>query len=184
MIVEAPVRRWTRDEYYRMAETGILRPDDRVELIDGEILRMSPQRSAHAVAVRLAQEALRAAFGPGFDVRPQLPLTLGEATEPEPDLAVVAGSPRDYRDAHPSDALLVVEIAESSLAYDRGTKSRIYARAGIPEYWIVDLAGDALEVLRSPAGGEYRERRVLHDGASIAPLARPDTPIAVTDLLP
>lgn len=184
MIVEAPVRRWTRDEYYRMAEAGILRPEDRVELIDGEILTMAPQRSPHAVAVRLAQEALRTAFGPGFDVRPQLPLTLGEATEPEPDLAVVGGEPRDYRDAHPTTALLVVEVAESSLAFDRGIKSRLYARSGIPEYWIVDLAGGALEVLRSPAGGEYRERRVLTADASIAPLARADRPIAVADLLP
>lgn len=184
MIVEAPVRRWTRDEYYRMAEAGILRPEDRVELIDGEILTMAPQKSPHATAMQLAQEALREAFGAGFVVRPQLPLVLDELNEPEPDLAVVRGEPRDYRDAHPTTALLVVEVAESSLGFDRGVKSRLYAHAGIPEYWIVDLAGGALEVLRSPAGGEYRERRVLHHGASIAPLARPDTPIAVADLLP
>lgn len=167
-----------------MAEAGILRSEDRVELIDGEILTMSPQRSPHAVAVRLVQEALRAAFGPGFDVRPQLPLTLGDTTEPEPDLAVVEGEPRDYRDAHPNTALLVVEVAESSLAFDRGVKSRLYADAGIPEYWIVDLAGGAVEVLRSPAGGEYRERQVLRPGASIAPEAHPDSPVAVSDLLP
>lgn len=167
-----------------MAEAGILRSEDRVELIDGEILTMAPQRSPHAVAVRLVQEALRAAFGPGFDVRPQLPLTLGDTTEPEPDLAVVEGEPRDYRDAHPNTALLVVEVAESSLAFDRGVKSRLYADAGIPEYWIVDLAGGAVEVLRSPAGGEYRERQVLRPGASIAPEAHPDSPVAVSDLLP
>lgn len=167
-----------------MAEAGILRPEDRVELIDGEILTMSPQRSPHAVAVRLAQEALRAAFGSGFDVRPQLPLTLGEATEPEPDLAVVAGEPRDYRNAHPTTALLVVEVAESSLAFDRSVKSRLYAGAGIPEYWIVDLAGGAVEVLRSPGGGEYRKREVLHPKASIAPEASPDSPVPVSDLLP
>lgn len=102
MAVAAPKRRWTRDEYYRMAETGILRPDDRVELIDGEILSMAPQKSPHATAVALALQALQDALGDGLYVRAQVPLTLDETNEPEPDLAVVPGSPRDYRDHHPT----------------------------------------------------------------------------------
>ncbi|MCI0636706.1 MAG: Uma2 family endonuclease, partial [Actinobacteria bacterium] len=158
MGVSPPARRWTRDEYYRMAETGILRPDDRVELIDGEILTKSPQRSVDATAVLLSQEALHAAFGAGFDVRPQLPLALGEASEPEPDLAVVPGVPRDYRESHPTTALLVVEVAETSLAFDRGGKQALYARAGIPEYWIVDLVEGTLEVFRSPGIQDYGDR--------------------------
>jgi len=167
-----------------MAETGILRPDDRVELIDGEILTMAPQKSPHATAVRLAEEALRAAFGQGFEVRPQLPLALTEASEPEPDLAVVAGAPRDYRDAHPSTALLVVEVAESSLPFDRSVKRALYARAGIREYWIVDLAERALEVYRTPQAADYRDHRTLDERDSIAPLASAGAGVAVADLLP
>ena len=167
-----------------MAETGILRSDDRVELIDGEVLTMAPQKSPHATAVRLAEEALRAAFGVGFEVRPQLPLTLGEASEPEPDLAVVPGTPRDYRESHPTTALLVVEVAETSLAFDRSVKQALYARSGIPEYWIVDLEDRALEIYRSPHGSDYRERRTLSEADSVAPVARPEAAIAVADLLP
>jgi Uma2 family endonuclease len=167
-----------------MAETGILRPDDRVELIDGEILTMAPQKSPHATAVQLAQEALRAAFGDGFNVRPQLPLALAEMSEPEPDLAVVPGAPRDYRDSHPTTALLVVEVAETSLAFDRGVKKALYARAGIPEYWVVDLAAGAVEVYRSPRGVDYRDHRTLSERDSIAPLASAGAGVAVADLLP
>ena len=167
-----------------MAETGILRPDERVELVDGEILSMAPQKSPHATAVQLAQEALRAAFGDGFTVRPQLPLALDDANEPEPDLAVVAGSPRDYRDAHPSTALLVVEVAETSHARDRGVKKALYARARISEYWIIDLVERAVEVYRSPHGTDYRDHRRLGEGDSIAPLACAGNRVRVTDLLP
>jgi len=167
-----------------MAESGILGPDDRVELIDGEILTMAPQKSPHATAVQLAQEALRAAFGDGFNVRPQLPLALAEMSEPEPDLAVVPGAPRDYRDSHPTTALLVVEVAETSLAFDRGVKKALYARAGIPEYWVVDLAAGAVEVYRSPRGVDYRDHRTLDERDSIAPLASAGAGVAVADLLP
>lgn len=184
MALPAQVRRWTREEYYRMVEAGILRPDDRVELVDGEILTLAPQTSVHATAVRLVQEALRQAFGEGSDVRPQLPLTLGEASEPEPDVAVVAGSPRDYLDHHPQKAALVVEVAASSLTANRTIKRALYARSGVPEYWIVDPTARALEVFRSPSEGDYRDHRVLGAGDSIAPLGRPEASIPVADLLP
>jgi Uma2 family endonuclease len=184
MVAIAQARRWTRDEYYRMADSGILRPDDRVELIDGEILTMAPQKSPHATAMQLAHDALREAFGDGFSVRPQLPLALDETNEPEPDLAVVTGSPRDYVEGHPSTALLVVEVAETSLAFDRGVKKALYARFGIPEYWIVDLLAHRLEVYRSPQDDGYRDQRVLTEADSIAPLARGESAIAVADLLP
>lgn len=184
MALSAPTRRWTRNEYYRMAETGILRPDDRVELIDGAVLTKAPQASAHATAVLLAAGALRGVFGQGFDARPQLPLALDDASEPEPDLTVVPGAPRDYRESHPSTALLVVEVAETSLAFDRGVKKALYARAGIPEYWIVDLAARAVEVYRSPRGVDYRDHRTLDERDSIAPLAPAGAGVAVADLLP
>lgn len=184
MVISAPVRRWTRDEYHRMAESEILRPDDRVELIDGEIVTMAPQTSRHATAVQLVHEALRGAFGDGHSVRSQLPLALGENDEPEPDLAVVSGSPRDFAEDHPSTALLVVEVAETTLGFDRSVKQSLYARFGIPEYWILNLPAGVLELHRSPEGDGYRERRVLTESDSIAPLAKPQASIGIADLLP
>src|SRR5437867_4329816 len=103
------VRRWTRQEYDRMVEAGVLAPGERAELIDGEVLAMTPQGSLHATAVRLAEEALRAAFGAGYDIRVQMPLALDPSSEPEPDVAVVRGSPRDYRDAHPAPGPVAAE---------------------------------------------------------------------------
>ncbi len=176
--------RFSRAQYEQMIDAGVFGPEDRLELLDGEIIDMAPQKSRHATAIRLLEEALRTAFGKGFDVRVQLPLNLDDRSEPEPDLAVVAGSPRDYRDAHPETALLIVEVAETSLAYDRIRKLAAYARAGIPEYWILDLAGEALEVCRHPERDVYAERRILKAGERIAPMAAPGCEVAVADLLP
>jgi len=167
-----------------MADAGILGPGDRVELIDGEVLAKAPQTPAHATAVQLAREALRVAFRDGFDVRSQIPIALDQDNEPEPDIAVVAGSPRDYVDGHPSTALLIVEVAETSLGFDGGVKKALYARFGVPEYWIVDLLAHRAEVHRSPQDDGYRDQQVLTEADSIAPLARPITGVAVADLLP
>src|SRR5262245_8562612 len=104
------LRRWTRGEYDRLAELGILGPDERVELIDGEIVQVPPQQSRHATGVCLAMDALGLTFGAGFTIRVQLPLALGQYSEPEPDVAVVVGTARDYAEAHPTSALLVVEV--------------------------------------------------------------------------
>ena len=133
-IVSVQLRRWSRQEYDRMIDAGVLTTQDRVELIDGEIVTTPPQKTQHAAAACLVATALRHAFGEHVDVRRQLPLALDAASEPEPDVAVVAGSPRDYRDAHPATALLIVEVADSSLEFDRTTKASLYARAGIPDY--------------------------------------------------
>ena len=184
MAVANQPRRWSRDQYDRMVETGILGPDERVELIHKEILTMSPQKSGHATGVQLAGDALRAMFGRGFVVCTQLLLALGGESEPEPDVAVVAGSPRDFRDAHPATALLIVEVAEASLEFDRGAKRSLYAGAGIREYWIVALQTRQLEVYREPSGSDYRERQVLRANDSVAPLARPQLSLRVADLLP
>jgi Uma2 family endonuclease len=184
MVVAQQPRRWTRDEYDRMVEAGILGPEDRVELIEGEILSMSPQKSPHATGVQLAGDLLRALLRPGFVVRNQLPLALATDSEPEPDVAVVEGSPRDYRDAHPSTALLIVEVAEASLAYDRTVKKALYAACGIPEYWIVNLIEGVLEVHREPVGDDFRSRESLRPGAEVSPRCRPEARIQVSDLLP
>jgi len=184
------VRRWTREEYEHLVARGVFRPGERAELIDGEILTMTPQGSAHATAVCLVEDALRAAFGPGYIVRAQLPLALDPTSEPEPDVAVVRGSPRDYRDAHPTTALLVIEVADTTLAFDRDWKGSLYARAGVADYWIVNLTDRLLEVYRDPApvasakyGCEYRSVQRLGPSDSVRPLAS-QALIAVRDLLP
>jgi Uma2 family endonuclease len=144
------VRRWTRQEYERMTEAGVLTENDRVELIGGEILTVTPQDSPHATAVSLADDALRRVLPPNMFVRVQLPLALGEDSEPEPDIAVVRGTIRDYRDAHPSTAVLVIEVADSSLAFDRRVKGSLYARERVAEYWIINLVESVVEIYRDP----------------------------------
>ena len=190
-VVEAPhVRLWTRDEYYQMAALGLFR-GQRVELILGHIIEISPQSSRHATVVLLVQEAVRQAFGPGYVVRSQLPLYVETSSDPEPDIAVVAGDIRDNMDEHPASALLIVEVADSSLQYDRVTKASVYAKAQIADYWIVNLVEGIVEVYRSPqsddaaeAGSTYTKDITFERGDVIIPLARPQASIAVSDLLP
>ena len=172
-VTSPQVRHWTREEYLRMAEAGIFAPGERVELIEGEIIAMTPQKSPHAAAVWLAQEALRLAFGPGFHVRSQLPLTLGPESEPEPDAAVVRGTARDYVDSHPTTATLVVEVADTTLEFDRGRKAAMYARAAIPEYWILNLPDRVLEVFLDP--GPLPDQPTEHGYRSVRRVGPPDT---------
>jgi Uma2 family endonuclease len=175
---------WTRSEYEQLIESGGFKPGARLELIEGEILDMAPQQSLHSTGVRLVEDALRVAFGSGFDVRSQLPLAIGDQSEPEPDIAVVAGVPRDYRDSHPSTALLVVEVADSSLEFDRTRKSAMYARNGIDDYWILNLLENVLEVYRNPQGVKYGECRTLDSSCCISPLHAASQSILILDLLP
>lgn len=184
-------RRWTRLEYERLVATGILGPEDKVELLEGRLVVREPQHSPHFTAIRLAEEALRRAFGPEWEVRVQGPLALGRLSEPEPDVSVVRGSPRDYRDAHPTGATLVVEVATASLRLDRTQKARIYARAGVADYWIVNLVTRVLEVYREPVlvdpgrrRWEYRRVQSLGSGEVVSPLGAPGARIGVDDLLP
>src|SRR3990172_511139 len=183
-------RRWTRQEYDRMVEAGVFTPEDRLELVAGEVLAMTPQGSPHATSVSLVAEALRLGCAGKVHVRVQLPLALGSDSEPEPDVAVVAGSIRDYAEAHPQSALLVVEVADATLVYDRDTKGSLYARAMVPEYWLVNLVERVVEVYRDPVaaakarfGWSYRTvQRVSPDG-SMTPPASLTGSIAVADLL-
>jgi Uma2 family endonuclease len=181
--------RWTRDEYYRLAREGFFE-GKRVLLLDGEIIEMPGQGNWHSVVLGLVEYALNAVFPPtAFWIRTQCPLDLPDGSEPEPDAAVVPGEPLDYT-AHPTTALLVVEVADSSLRLDR-KKANAYASAGVQDYWIVDIVGHQVEVYREPTadarepfGHKYQRTDTLRPGNSIAPIAAPRATVAIGDLLP
>jgi Uma2 family endonuclease len=182
-------KRWTVAEFHRLRGESWLE-SRRMILIEGEILEMPSPNPPHDASLGLADEVLRAAFGKGFWIRGQMALILGQATDPVPDLAVVAGSPRDYAD-HPRTALLAVEIAESSLAYDTRDKANLYAAGGIQEYWVVDLIHRQLIVFRDPArdasqlfGAVYRTRTAHEPAAQVCPIAAAQSTVRVGDLLP
>jgi Uma2 family endonuclease len=186
------MRRWiTRAEFEALMEAGVFPREERLELLAGELTRREAVNTAHAVAVRLVQIALEQVLGAGYDVRPQLPLALSEFDMPFPDIAVVPGSPRDYLAQHPTIALLVVEVSEASLKTDRTVKGSLYASAGIPEYWILNLRERVLEVYREPAadaravyGAAYRQQRIYTTGEPVSPLCAPDATLAVEQLMP
>jgi Uma2 family endonuclease len=184
-------KKWTRAEYERLAEAEILGPEDHVELLGGEMLVKEPQHSPHATAIRLTARALRLAFGDGWVVSMQLPVALDDESEPEPDVSVVPGDPRDYREAHPTRPVLVVEISLSRLDFDRAYKGSLYARAGITDYWIVNIPERQLEIYREPCadtaahfGWRYGSAETRRPGDRAAPLAAPSAEIPVADLLP
>ncbi len=181
-------RRWTRREYGRLIDLGVLHEDEPLELLEGRLVVAEPRRAPHATAIDLAAEALRRAFGPGWRVRVQLPLALGRASEPEPDVAVVRGEARDYLAEHPTTAALVVEVADASLHLDRRVKARIYARAEIADYWIVNLVDRVVEVHRDPVGAgraaRYRDVVTTRAGERVVPLAAPFASVSVAELLP
>ncbi len=178
--------RMTVERYFALADQGVLRPDDRVELLEGVIVAMAPQQSRHAAAVGYVDDALRRALGDRAVTRVQCPLLLGRHSAPEPDVAVVAGPRERLEQAHPTTALLVVEVADSSLAQDRLTKAAIYAGAGIPEYWIVNLRDDQVEVLCAPdrRARRYADRRVAGRRDRVELVALPGVAVAAADLLP
>ena len=185
------VKRWRRVEYDQLVDRGVFAPGERLELIDGALLVAEPQTAAHFAAVRLAALALSRAFGPGWDVRALGPIALDADSEPQPDVAVVRGEPRDFVDAHPAAPVLVVEVALGSLGFDREQKSSLYARARRPEYWIVNLLGRVLEVRREPVpsvaaayGWDYRSIDILGVRDGVRPLAVPGARVEVADLLP
>ena len=191
-MAQAPLtlRRWKRAEYERLVDLGLFQSDP-VELIGGQLVVAEPQGSYHATAVGAADDALRAVLPPGWIVRAQMPVALDDESAPEPDLAVVPGTRADYRESHPSRPALVLEVADSSLDFDRQHKGSLYARAGVQDYWIVNLIDRVLEVYRdqgpdqsAPYGWRYRSVETLPPPAVVVPLAPPSAQIAVADLLP
>lgn len=172
-------RRFTADEYERMVELGIFRDDERLELIDGEIVEMAPVGHRHAACIANLNQRLVLGLAERVLVWGQGPARLSLQSVPEPDLALLRA--RSYRQGspRPDDILLVIEVAESSLRYDRTRKLHLYARAGIREYWVVSVAGEWIEVYRSPEGDGYRERRRAGVGERIAPAAFADVVVDV-----
>ncbi len=181
----APTRfKLTVEQYHRMGEAGILHEDDRVELIDGELIRMAPIGSLHGGLVsRLTRLLVERSAGRAV-VSPQNPVILSNVTEPQPDLSVLRWRADDYMSVVPvaADALLVVEVADSTLRYDRDVKLRYYAQSGVPEVWIVDARRRQLLVYREPAGQGYRESSVLLEGEAAACAALPGLRIEVREL--
>ena len=184
-----PLWRMTRTRYERLVDAGIFSTEDRVELLDGLLVAREPPGSLHAMAVGLTRTALERAFGRSYHVREEKPVALDDLSEPEPDIVVVRGGLRDHR-AHPSSPVLVVEVADTSLAFDRVRKGALYARAGVADYWVLNLVNDVLEVYREPVrtpssrgGWKYASVRLLKRNATIAPLAA-RARIRVAALLP
>ena len=183
-------KHWRRVEYERLVDLDVFEGEP-LELIGGQLIVAEPKGSPHAAAVGMAGDALRAALPPGWTVRLQDPIALDDESVPEPDVAVVRGRHVDYRHAHPTRAALIVEVAESSLAFDRTQKGSLYARAGIADYWIVNLEDRVLEVYREPGpdltapfGWRYTSLTRSRPPESITPLGVPAAPVPVAALLP
>lgn len=185
MTAQPVRRRFTVDEYYEMARAGILGEDDRVELIEGEIIEMSPIGRSHAACVDRLNQFFVRRVGDAAIVRIQGPVRLSQQAEPQPDVALLRPRPDFYALGHPTpfDVLLLVEVAETSSRFDRMVKMPLYAAGGIPEYWLVDLDEETVTVFRDPGPADYGSVRVLHRGQTLTPLALPDVEIGVNDIL-
>lgn len=188
-IAEMPLnmRLWTVDEYYRMANAGILQSDERVELIAGQVIKkMSPQGPLHATTIRRTKALLENILPADALLQMQLPIRLDDRTEPEPDLAVVMGDELRYADHHPrpDEVYSIVEVADTTLRSDRELKGNSYARAGIADYSIVDINGRQLYVLREPSPSGYQRESVFSEHETVAMRAFSDRAIAVQSMLP
>lgn len=186
IATEPTIPRYTVERYLGLLHEGVLSPEDRVELLEGVIVAEPPSDPPHATGVHLAAAALTTAVGTRAAVRAQAPLVVGRLSLPEPDVAVVPGHLRDYSTRHPTKALLVIEVADSSLAQDRLTKAAIYAAGGIPEYWIVNLRTRTVEVFRAPdrEAARYGRTTTGAAGTRLELAALPGATVLVDDLLP
>lgn len=180
------VRQWTVNDYHRMLDAGILAESDRVELLNGEITEMSPQRPPHTTATKRAYDYLKPLLSGKADVRSQSPIILSLLSEPEPDIAVVAIDEFEYSLSHPrpNDIFLLIEVADSTLARDLSEKAKAYSEANIQEYWVVDVKERQVHIFRHPLGGTYQQKRLKSESSSCSLLAFPDIEVAISQLLP
>ncbi len=185
MAAQVAKRLFTTWDYHRMADAGVLSEDDRVELIDGEIIEMTPIGSSHAGCVNALSDLLRRGLGQSVIVSVQNPVVLSPHSEPQPDICLLRPRADFYRSQHPgpSAVLLLVEVADSSKEYDRALKLPLYARAGIREVWVVDLVDGVIETYRRPALRGYRDTARFTRGQRLAPAAFPGKRFRVSDIL-
>lgn len=179
------LKRWTVAEYRQLIAASILTPEMPVELINGQIVEMAPQEPAHAATTDEGGDYLEALFAGKAKVRVQLPITLYPDSEPESDWAIVRLDPNRYRDRHPNpaDIYLVMEVAASTLARDRQYKAQIYAKAGIPEYWIVNLPKNQVAVYRQPQADQYQSVQIFGAADKVSPIAFPEIEVDLGHLL-
>ncbi|MCV3216231.1 Uma2 family endonuclease [Plectonema radiosum NIES-515] len=180
------LRLWTVADYHRMAETGILDEDERVELLEGKIIWKSAKSTAHCSAVGRIGKLLHNCLGNQASISIQNPITLNDFSEPEPDVAVVQIDPLDYADHHPtpSEVYLIIEVADSSLKFDCETKAKAYAQAGIADYWVIDVVDRQLYVFGEPNEEGYQSKVILGEDGRISPLQFADLQIVVLEMLP
>ncbi|MBI2760427.1 MAG: Uma2 family endonuclease [Chloroflexi bacterium] len=178
--------RFTFDDYHRMAQAGILNEDDRVELIRGEVIDVPPIGPDHAWSVDALSATFHAQLGARAVVHTQNPVRLPDNSEPEPDVTLLLPPLDRYRGRIPvaADTLLVIEVADTTLGYDRYTKAALYAAAGVPEYWVVNINGRQVEVMHDPQDGEYQQVALHNEDAVLSPRAFPDVTVRVGDILP
>lgn len=187
MPVQVPGTRrlFTVSEYHWMVAAGVFHEDDRIELIEGEFIEMSPINPSHAGRVNRLVRLFYRLLGDRAVISPQNPITIMDHSEPQPDVALL--KPRDdfYTRSHPTpdDVLLVIEVSDATVEYDQNVKAALYARAGIPETWLVNLVEGRLEVFRGPGQRGYRERRLAWPGDEIVPVAFPDVVVKVSEIL-
>jgi Uma2 family endonuclease len=184
------VRRWSRTEYETLVDAGFFHGEP-VELLGGQLIVAEPRGTYHVTVVGLVDDALRALLPPGWIVRSQAPLSLDDESAPEPDIAVVPGTRADYLNGHPTAPPFVLEVADTSVGFDRRVKGSVYARAGVQDYWIVNVTERTVEVYRDPQpdpaaawGWSYRSVQTLRATDTITPLALPATPIALSAFFP
>lgn len=189
-LIEPKSRLWTVKEYYRMAEAGFF-DGKRVELIEGEVIEMSAMGRPHVIALNKTADLLKRIFDDSWFVQTQAPLRFGKRSEPEPDIAVIKGKMEDYPTDHPTTAGSIIEVSDKTLNYDRKRKASLYAKAGIQDYWVLNLKKHQLEIFRRPIsdaearhGFSYADQQVVKESESVSPLIKPDAAIAVADLLP
>jgi Uma2 family endonuclease len=184
MATPLRTRRFTVDEYYRMADAGILGAHERVELIEGEIIRMEAIGSRHAATVTRLDRLFQTLGGAAL-VWVQNPVRLSDLSEPEPDVALLQPKSDDYASAHPgpADTLLIVEVSDTTVGFDRGIKAPLYAVSGIREYWLVDIAAETIEVYREPGAAGYRDVTTHRRGEVLHPLAFADFDVPVDAIL-
>ncbi len=177
---------WTVEDYNRMIDAGILQPEDRVELIEGQIVEMAAKGTAHEATITRTARVRRNSLGDQVLIRTEAPIQLDNRSEPEPDVAAVRVDSLDYADHHPTpeEIYLVIEVADTTLAKDCGTKATAYARAGIADYWVLDINDRQLHVFRDPSQTGYQRNVVLAEDATVAPLSFPSFSLAVNQMLP